>query len=836
MADEMKVWFEEELLPAVFANPNAVAPEYGWEKDGAGWKATKGKGADHIVCHKPYGFLVHGGEAVPWLAYMNGGTFPRGEEWLRTVEILAAKVGMSLPEKDPSPEAKTRREAIKKERDLVENLVSFLTRLLKEAPEAEEARAYLQDRKLAPERWEVWGLGFMPKDTPHLVKWAEAGGWTWDDAKALLLRLGLLKEDEERRGITPFLHGRVVAPWRGPAGNILGWWGRKLPSAYEKAPKYLFTPGAWKTRPYLMDRIQAGEHLLLVEGVLDAIQCREHGFPAVALGGVGVDAYLIPLKEASPGGVVLVLDPDEAGITAARKSVAKILGAGIPVFLAELPLNPGGEKMDPDALLRTPNGPQTFRRLLDEAPGALRWKARDLVETHGKDGWTDQSMATARREALNFAKKLPRDLHPDAPELWDELEQGGLLLNPETMEEMVQGLREEEDRLELEKDRERREKATRAKVQEAAKKLERLVEDGETEEAHRVLLEEAAALQAEAFTAARSIPRVVLDEMDEHEARLQKVRGRNRLGMAQNSLQGLDNALLGLRGLMLLAGPPNCGKTSLAVQLGLGVLEAEEDAAVIILSLEQSRWEHLSRIKSHLSRVDWTTITLGSFELRDNPMSKETGDFYLSHDRKAIERGSNKLRRIGARLLILDDENYQDPTVEKIFREVEALKERTGASKVLVIVDYLQIWPVPPEVSKTHRTDLDKDKWQVGQLKTLKNHMGDQDAILAISEASKATWGEMTMGSVMGSARGTYTPDSVLVIQPVTAEDLAPKDEKDKKDLEAGRALLKEMVAEGRSPLWLKIVKGRDGVQREDFRLTFYFRQTRFAIDGEEEE
>ena len=94
------------------------------------------------------------------------------------------------------------------------------------------------------------------------------------------------------------------------------------------------------------------------------------------------------------------------------------------------------------------------------------------------------------------------------------------------------------------------------------------------------------------------------------------------------------------------------------------------------------------------------------------------------------------------------------------------------------------------------------------------------------------------MSSVMGSARGTYTPDCVLLLQPVTAEDLAEPDDKGKISDEAKKnaeAELRQLFAAGKNPLWLKIVKGRDGVKRESFRLTFHFRQTRFVIDGEPE-
>ena len=166
MSQDLARWYKEDLLPAVFDRLNSVFPDFGWVKDGAkGWKATlpavPDVRPDRVVCRLPRGFYVHGEGDRQWLAYLNGGTFPRGEDWLKAVRFMAQAVGMALPEKDLSPEARTRMEVKRKEEDLVEELVKFCHRLLLDAPEAEEARTHLEARGLARERWELWGLGFI---------------------------------------------------------------------------------------------------------------------------------------------------------------------------------------------------------------------------------------------------------------------------------------------------------------------------------------------------------------------------------------------------------------------------------------------------------------------------------------------------------------------------------------------------------------------------------------------------------------------------------------------------------------------------------------------------
>ena len=118
MNQDLSQWFEEDLLPAVFDRLPSAFPEFGWVKDGAnGWKATKDAGLgcrpDRVVCHLPFGFKVHGEDGGrTWLAYVNGGTFPRAGsgEWIKAAQLLAQRVGMGLPEKDLSPDARARQE------------------------------------------------------------------------------------------------------------------------------------------------------------------------------------------------------------------------------------------------------------------------------------------------------------------------------------------------------------------------------------------------------------------------------------------------------------------------------------------------------------------------------------------------------------------------------------------------------------------------------------------------------------------------------------------------------------------------------------------------------
>lgn len=311
------------------------------------------------------------------------------------------------------------------------------------------------------------------------------------------------------------------------------------------------------------------------------------------------------------------------------------------------------------------------------------------------------------------------------------------------------------------------------------------------------------------------------EELDAHEARIAHWRGKDYIGLPQKSLPTLDRKTLGLRGLMLLAAAPNVGKTTIAVQMGLDVVLHNEDAAFLFLSLEMSRWDMLTRLKSRLAEMTWRDLMFGSH-----------GGSFTADEWARIEWANATLRELGPRICILDDKNFPEPTLDKVFAQIDALKARTGASRVFTLVDYLQVWPVPPAVAKSIRTDLDADKWRIGQMKELRDYNGDP--VMVISEAKKPTgdskgWGG-AMSDVMGSARGTYTPDMVFLLRELAASDLTKRD--GLKDDEEANKIITENAKRGFVEQRLSIVKGRDGVERGEIDLEHDFVRSSYVERG----
>ena len=96
-------FYEEQVLPAVFAQLDKVFAELKPKRTARGWTATNGEEtkarfgarADRVVCNRPGGFLVHGGGSVSWLAYLKGGTAtPMGVDF---VFLPCSLVGLYCP-------------------------------------------------------------------------------------------------------------------------------------------------------------------------------------------------------------------------------------------------------------------------------------------------------------------------------------------------------------------------------------------------------------------------------------------------------------------------------------------------------------------------------------------------------------------------------------------------------------------------------------------------------------------------------------------------------------------------------------------------------------------
>ena len=188
------------------------------------------------------------------------------------------------------------------------------------------------------------------------------------------------------------------------------------------------------------------------------------------------------------------------------------------------------------------------------------------------------------------------------------------------------------------------------------------------------------------------------------------------------------------------------------------------------------------------------------------------------------------------RLVILDRSILGDDiTAQRLTAMIEATKAKVNAKRTLLIVNYLQLLPVPDDVA--NRGDLSADKFRVRMLqdvtkgtRTTENPLGD--AVLAISEArkpstSKDPWGQ-SLSELMGTARVGYAPTAVLLYRPMSWKELAKYYDLPISSVEQGEQHRQKLIDAGIAPLMLILEKGRDGMTRGHWGIEFEFRTTKF--------
>jgi DNA primase len=210
-------------------------------------------------------------------------------------------------------------------------LIQACSYLLQAAPEAEEARSYLNNR-LQQETQQKFAFGYFPPSHQLnlLSNWVSAA-----DLKNLALLY--TKEIGGSDGVQSISVGSfdrhpLIMPYRDVYGNIIGIVGRSLLSdtlrAEKKIAKYkntVFTKGS-----HLFGLDQAKKDILsagfayVVEGQFDVIKAMERGLKnIVALGSADMTAYQFALLCRYSSQIVLVLDNDEAGERGRKRAMEK---------------------------------------------------------------------------------------------------------------------------------------------------------------------------------------------------------------------------------------------------------------------------------------------------------------------------------------------------------------------------------------------------------------------------------------------------------------------------------------------------------------------------------
>jgi DNA primase len=344
------------------------------------------------------------------------------------LRILGKRYGVEVENEDPrAARVRSEKEAIYHANEVAR---AWFHRMLLDAREGAEARAYCAGRGITDATIEAFSLGFAPDGWDGLTAELRRNGVD----PVLAAKAGLLKPSQ-RGGFYDFYRNRLMIPTLATTGETIAFGGRALG---DQEPKYLntsttpvYTKGRYLFALNVARRAAAREDsAIVVEGYLDCIALHQAGFAntVAALGTAFTPEQARELRKVASR-AILCFDADAAGVDAALKSIDVLTAEGVGAWALRIP-----EGKDPDEFVRR-NGADAFRALLAKPLAATQVKIDAEIDRRGN--------RTASGALARWAEETIRRLAPpEEQDRWrvyaagrlglsvDDLRRARLLLNP----------------------------------------------------------------------------------------------------------------------------------------------------------------------------------------------------------------------------------------------------------------------------------------------------------------------------------------------------------------------------------------------------------------------
>jgi len=341
-----------------------------------------------------------GGDAFKFLELQEGLNFPEA------VKQLASRAGITLPESRPRADEKKSDDERKALLKIIAEAADYFLREL-EGPAGSAARAYLAKRGLTETVIRDFSLGYARPEWDGLLKHLRQKG----HPPTLLEKAGLIVKRSEGEGHYDRFRGRIIFPIRDISGHVIAFGGRVMD---DSLPKYLNSP---ETPLYSKSNVlycldQAKEparkqgYFIIVEGYLDAIACHQYGAKnAVATLGTALTDGHLRLMRRFAQKLMLIFDPDPAGVKATLRGFELFAGSGMKVNVVSLP-----DGDDPDTFLKK-NGYEAFASCLKGSVKFMDFVLGQVVRS-GSTASIDEKVEQAG-EMLGFIAKLPSGIERD---------------------------------------------------------------------------------------------------------------------------------------------------------------------------------------------------------------------------------------------------------------------------------------------------------------------------------------------------------------------------------------------------------------------------------------
>ena len=330
--------------------------------------------------------------------------------FLEARELLARRAGITLENLEKNRQGPSRASML----DVMRWAQAQFQECLLEAPQADIARTYLGERKLAGETVRRFGLGFAPPTGEWLVGKAVNAGMPAE----LLETLGLIGKRNEGPGYYDRFRDRVIFPIRDVRGQTVGFGGRILPTSPQlqrenPPPKYYNsaeTPLFSKSdQLYGIDQARDAAtktgYLAVVEGYTDVMMAHQHGVNhVVATMGTALNArHIKKIRNLVPR-VTLVFDADAGGDTGVDRALEVFVSQDLDLRVATLPAG-----LDPCDLF-VARGPEPFRQALEQSVDVLDYKLQRVWVREASQGLEGQRRAADQMLAILAAAPQDRSV------------------------------------------------------------------------------------------------------------------------------------------------------------------------------------------------------------------------------------------------------------------------------------------------------------------------------------------------------------------------------------------------------------------------------------------
>ena len=301
-----------------------------------------------------------GGNPISFIMEHEQMTYPEALRW------LAQKYHIEIREREQTDEEK--REQSERESMFIVNewAADYFNNLLHDDPDGIAlGMQYFRSRGFRDDIIKKFRLGYDLNDRHALANTARSKGYNED----FLLKTGICYRNDRGELIDRYA-GRVMFPWIGVSGKVVGFGGRLLDARTKGVnQKYVNSPDS---EIYHKDRelygiyqakkaIAKDDRVYMVEGYTDVISMHQCGIEnVVANSGTALSLHQIHMLHRFTSNITLLYDGDAAGIHAALRGTDMLLSEGMHLKVLLLP-----DGDDPDSFARKHTAAD-FKKYIEE--------------------------------------------------------------------------------------------------------------------------------------------------------------------------------------------------------------------------------------------------------------------------------------------------------------------------------------------------------------------------------------------------------------------------------------------------------------------------------------